>query len=233
MPQQNPIWENRIVRLSEEDPSDLLANPYNWRVHSALQQEGMTGVLSDVGFISAVIVNEVTQHMIDGHMRTMLALNRPGQKVPVLWVRLSEDEEAIALTTYDSLTDYAVTDKDKMRELLHRCSTGTAATMNLLSMISESNRLYKLDSVTGESAAVANKETADKILDLVSGASSESGSNTSGAPRTFTLSFDSEEQEARFINFKNMLGTDYAQHTTLGARLDQFLQDQGIEIDNY
>jgi hypothetical protein len=42
-------WRNRVVGSREEDPTQLLANPANWRLHPKEQQEALAGALSEVG----------------------------------------------------------------------------------------------------------------------------------------------------------------------------------------
>src|SRR5690606_4570024 len=53
-------WQNRIVGSGEEAPDQLLANPANWRIHPQAQQDALAGVLSEVGWVQQVIVNQRT-----------------------------------------------------------------------------------------------------------------------------------------------------------------------------
>jgi DNA modification methylase len=55
---QLPKWRNRIVGHGEEDPTQLLANPKNWRIHPKAQQDALVGVLNEVGWVQDVIVND-------------------------------------------------------------------------------------------------------------------------------------------------------------------------------
>lgn len=111
-------WENRIVEYGEENPEQLLANPLNWRVHPKAQQLSITGVLDDIGFISPVIVNKTTGHMIDGHMRVSLALRNRVSKIPVVYVELSAQEEKEALLTLDPIANMAVADMENLESLI-------------------------------------------------------------------------------------------------------------------
>jgi S-adenosylmethionine:tRNA ribosyltransferase-isomerase len=72
------MWNNRIVRYSEEAPDQLLANPRNYRTHPGSQAEALRGVLGSVGIVQNVIANERTGYLIDGHLRVMEALKARG-----------------------------------------------------------------------------------------------------------------------------------------------------------
>ena len=76
-------WRNRIVGYSEEEPDQLLASPYNWRIHPKNQQDALSGVLGEVGLVQNVIANRTTGHMIDGHLRVSLAMRHGQKSVPV------------------------------------------------------------------------------------------------------------------------------------------------------
>jgi hypothetical protein len=115
---QSKTWDNRIVSYGEENPEQLLANPLNWRVHPKAQQMSISGVLDDIGFISPIIVNKTTGHMIDGHMRVSLALRNNVAKIPVVYVELTEQEEREALITLDPITNMAVADMQNLEMLI-------------------------------------------------------------------------------------------------------------------
>lgn len=122
-------WRNRIVRTGEDRAGNFIAHPGNWRIHPRSQQTGLGSVLDTVGFVQDVIVNLRTSEewgadrnvetLLDGHLRVTLAL-RKGEDtlVPVKYVDLTPEEERIVLTTFDPLGAMAVTDKDKLSELL-------------------------------------------------------------------------------------------------------------------
>lgn len=117
-PVQPANWRNRIVGEGEEAPDQLLANPRNWRVHPEHQQEALAGALSEVGWVQRVIVNRQTGCVVDGHLRIALALRHNAPSVPVLYVDLTEEEEAIVLATLDPIGAMARTDQAKLEELL-------------------------------------------------------------------------------------------------------------------
>lgn len=111
-------WRNRIVGHGEEVPDQLLANPLNWRIHPAFQQDALKEVLDKVGLVQSVVVNKRTGNLVDGHLRAQLAMRNGDQKLPVVYVDLSEDDERLVLATMDPLSAMAGTDKDKLSSLL-------------------------------------------------------------------------------------------------------------------
>jgi len=110
-------WRNRIVGTGIEDAAQLLANPRNWRIHPKVQQDALSGVLREVGWVQNVIVNQRTGYVVDGHARVALAISQGGP-VPVVYVDLDENEEAIILASLDPLAGMAVTDKDLLGAML-------------------------------------------------------------------------------------------------------------------
>ena len=96
-------WKNRIVGHGEEAPDQLLANPYNGRIHSAHQQRLLTEMLEDVGWVQSIVVNQRTSYLIDGHMRAQIAMRRDQLTVPVMYVDLSEKEERWARAMLDRI----------------------------------------------------------------------------------------------------------------------------------
>ncbi len=125
-------YANRIVGQGEEKPDQLLANPKNWRAHPKGQQEALEGALSEVGWVQQVVVNQRSGHLIDGHLRVSLALRRNEPTVPVLYVDLSPEEEALVLATLDPLSAMAFADKDKLDDLLRDVATGDEGLMQML-----------------------------------------------------------------------------------------------------
>lgn len=126
------VWQNRIVGEGVERADQLLANPRNFRLHPKNQQDAMTGVLNQVGWVQRVIVNRRTQHIIDGHLRVSLAISAGAQDVPVIYVDLTEEEEALVLATLDPISAMAGKDGDVLNELLKSIEIEDAAIQSLL-----------------------------------------------------------------------------------------------------
>jgi hypothetical protein len=111
-------WKIRIVGHGEEDPTDLLANPRNWRIHPKVQQDALEGVLDDVGWVDEIIVNQRTGFVVDGHLRVSLAISNEMPAVPVKYVDLTEEEEMAVLATLDPIAAMAVTDLEQYTDLV-------------------------------------------------------------------------------------------------------------------
>lgn len=124
-------WRNRIVGHGEEDPEQLLANPANWRIHPKPQQDALAGVLSEVGWVQDVIVNRRTGHVVDGHLRVSLAISKR-ERIPVVYVDLSEEEEQLILATIDPLAAMAAADGEKLADLVRELHSGNEALEALL-----------------------------------------------------------------------------------------------------
>ena len=132
-------FRSRIVGYGEEAPDQLLANPLNFRVHPKSQQDALKGVLEEVGYVQSVIVNRTTGNLIDGHLRVSLALREDQESIPVVYVELSPQEEALVLATFDPISGLAGTDQEKLNELLEEVSTNSAGVEALLAQLSAGN----------------------------------------------------------------------------------------------
>lgn len=112
-------WVDRRTGTGYEQASDLLANPNNWRIHPDVQKQALKGSLDSIGWMGAVKVNVTTGHVIDGHLRAMIALRKGDETpVPVDYYELSEDEEKVALASYDLITEASVRDDDMLTSLI-------------------------------------------------------------------------------------------------------------------
>jgi hypothetical protein len=112
------IWQNRITRYGEEAPEQLLANDKNWRTHPQAQQDALEGALRKVGIVQNVVVNERSGKMIDGHLRVQMAISSGQPTVPITYVNLSDEEEALILATIDPVTGLAGTDQKLLDSLI-------------------------------------------------------------------------------------------------------------------
>jgi len=117
-PKTSVPWRSRIVGYGEEAPEQLLANPFNFRAHNALQENALGGVLREVGIVQNVLVNRTTGHMIDGHLRTAMAISDGQEKLPITYVELTEEEEKVVLATFDPLSAMAGKDEDIFKSLV-------------------------------------------------------------------------------------------------------------------
>jgi hypothetical protein len=136
---ERATWKTRIVEFrADVDPKTLKPNPDNWRVHPEAQRRAMSDVFKQLGYVEAVVVNKTTGHIIDGHMRHQLAVEHQEPRVPVLYVQLSIEEERLALTTMNPLAELAVTDPEKLTELLASVPRNGGALDELLADLEQS-----------------------------------------------------------------------------------------------
>lgn len=130
-------WRNRIVGYSEEPPEQLVPSPWNWRVHPQSQQDALASVLDTVGLVQNIICNRATGHVVDGHLRIMLALREGQAVVPVTWIEVSEDEEKFILATHDPLAAMATADPAALEALLGVVQSGEAAVQTMLAEMAQ------------------------------------------------------------------------------------------------
>lgn len=109
----------------------------NWRIHPMPQQQALSGVLSEVGWVQNVIINARTGNLIDGHARVTVADRNGETEIPAVWVDLSEEEEALVLATIDPLAAMAATDREQLRALLDEVSTGDAVVQAMLDQLAQ------------------------------------------------------------------------------------------------
>ena len=125
-------WRNRIVGSGDEDPTQLLANPRNWRTHPGPQRDALRGSLVEIGWVQQIMVNRRTGFVVDGHARVEEAISAGAPTVPVLYVDLSDDEERVVLATLDPIGAMAQEDSERLTELLAELSVGDAGLQALL-----------------------------------------------------------------------------------------------------
>jgi DNA modification methylase len=159
-------WSKRIVERDDAvDPEQLLANPFNFRIHPAIQEDALEGALDDLGWLRTVLVNKRSGHVIDGHLRVLLAMKR-GETVPVDYVDLSDAEEKKALATLDPLGAMAGLDKDKHADLLKGLTTKNDGLAKLLADLKKKAGLATADTSTADASQPEPKKTKIKLGDL-------------------------------------------------------------------
>lgn len=124
------------LRLEWRDADELLANPRNWRTHPPAQRDALAAVMKRTGWAGALLLNETTGHLVDGHARRELYAGQG--KVPVLVGRWSEDDEAQLLALFDSVGTMAQTDAGAVDALLGAITQeADAAVTKLFDSLSE------------------------------------------------------------------------------------------------
>lgn len=121
------------LRLEYLDPQELAPNPNNWRSHPKHQTDALRDVINEVGWAGALLYNEQTGRLVDGHARKSVVT---GEKVPVLIGSWTEEQEKLILATLDPLAGMAGTDQNKLDELLSEISCKSESVQQLLASLS-------------------------------------------------------------------------------------------------
>ncbi len=127
-----PDAPHRLGSRAEEAPDQLARQPAQLADAPAAQRKALRGALDTVGWVQQVIVNRRTGHVVDGHARIEEALSRHEPAVPVLYVDLSPEEEALVLATLDPIAAMAQADDEKLRACWPRSPSTTRASRALL-----------------------------------------------------------------------------------------------------
>lgn len=142
-------WRSRIVRRANVAPGRLLANPANYRLHPPEQRAAMIEMLDTIGWVQDVVVNLTTGHLLDGHLRTEIAVERGEKIIPVVYVRLTEEEERQVLAALDPITGMATVDASRLAALLGGLRLGDGALSAMLADLAERSGLGPLTAAAG------------------------------------------------------------------------------------
>lgn len=159
------LWKNRIVGHDRVCPQDLLANPFNHRLHPPRQREALASAIAEVGFIRSVTVNRLTGNVIDGHERLWQALQSQQPYIEVEYVELSEDDERKALATFDRIGEMAEVDPVRLDELLRQFETGSAALQEMLAEMADEAGLYRSAGPADATPPATGIDESDRLAD--------------------------------------------------------------------
>lgn len=193
-------WQDRITRFERVASDSITPHPFNFRTHPDYQRNVVTGLLDEVGWVDAIKVNERTGHVIDGHLRLEQAL-QSGEDVPVLFLDLTEEEEALALATLDKSAELAGVDANNLEVLIDKIDVNDVAVLSFVDDL-------KVD--TGLGPEKPPKDPGD-------GPSSDNFQ--------FTIRFDDEEQKESWYDFCRYLKDELPDAESFGQRLQIFIQD--------
>jgi len=91
------------MRLEWLSPRKIAAHDMNWKTHPSLQREAYSEFLVEVGWAGALLFNENTGRLLDGHLRLQDALERNLDQLPVLVINVDEDTERKMLALLDKI----------------------------------------------------------------------------------------------------------------------------------
>lgn len=132
-----PGWANKVVGYDVIAPDQLLANPANYRRHPARQREALRGSLNELGVIAPVLVNRLTGHLLDGHARVEEYLTAGVEAVPVAYVEVPPEKEALALLSLDPIAAQAESEREALDALLREVSTSEEGLRALFAELAE------------------------------------------------------------------------------------------------
>jgi hypothetical protein len=159
-----------LKRLEWIAPETLQDNPRNWRRHPAPQKRALRKLVERVGWAGALLYNERTGRLVDGHLRRDLAVQAGVSSVPVLVGDWSEEEEKIILASLDPIAMMAQQDKDSFLALLDEIDAQNRAILNEVKayIIPDTGDVYQQSiSVPGydeAGAQVTTEELVDRTL---------------------------------------------------------------------
>ena len=107
------------LRLEWWEPGQLTPHPANWRTHPPQQIDSYRGIKEKVGWAGALLYNEATGRLIDGHLRRDEAVT-DGERVPVLVGSWTEEQEALVLASLDPIAAMAEADESVLGTLLQQ-----------------------------------------------------------------------------------------------------------------
>jgi len=199
-------WDDRITGFDRIPAKSIKPHPHNFRTHPERQRNIVTGLLNEVGWIDAVIVNETTGNLIDGHLRLEQALAMDND-VPVLFVKLSEAEEALALTTLDKSAELAGVDVDNLEILVNKIDVHDVAVQSFVKDIQVDVGLADNKGEGGDESAEG--PDADNFQ--------------------FTMRFSSVDQKEKFYDLLRWLKDTYPDADDLGHRFE-LLANELMEV---
>ena len=127
---------DRIIDFRRVKASELIPSENNWRVHPESQKAALAGLLSEIGYVDALMCRQENGHfrIIDGHLR---AETTPDMEVPIIVVDLTDEEADKVLATFDPLATLAESDAAKLEALLAEIQTEDDAVREMLDGLAE------------------------------------------------------------------------------------------------
>lgn len=136
--------KDRIKSLVRVRAGDLYPNSKNWRVHSEDQEHVLRSLVSQLGFVDAVLVREIPQgyELIDGHLRASI---EPDTFIPALVLDVDQKETDLILASFDPVASLAETDTQKFADLIATLEEQSESVEQMFQEISEQSGSYDVD----------------------------------------------------------------------------------------
>lgn len=217
---KNNFLKDRIISTDKVPALQLLANPFNFRIHTSVQRKLVTSSLDDIGWVRHVLVNHRNGHVVDGHLRLSQALSKDEEAIiPVDYVDLNDDEEVYLLSLLDFTTGLAVIDTSRREKLLQSIASNRSVletvTNFVIAVDSQRSNLY---------GALADKEEKESLSNVVLNENLKKGDSQEQPPQSEDRLYETvfvlnKEQTAEF----NFLMKDIIKQTGLNISLSVFL----------
>lgn len=123
------------LRLEYVQAGSLTENPANWRTHGEGQMKALGELVHDpeIGWAGALLFNERTGRLIDGHARRRLV--SPETLVPVLVGSWSEEAERKILLTLDPLGTLADSNAEQFARVLAQVEADMAGQQAVIASV--------------------------------------------------------------------------------------------------
>lgn len=89
--------------LSWKELKGYKPHPNNWKIHPPGQRNAINAATKAIGYADACVINDVTGHFLDGHMRAEEAIKNKEPRVPVLFGTWTAEEELVVLQSKDTI----------------------------------------------------------------------------------------------------------------------------------
>jgi len=133
-------WRSRIVKYGKIRADQVTPHPNNPRKHPIAQRQAVEASFDVLGQIAPILINIRNGYLVDGEERTWLALSQGDEtELDVVWIDLSEEEHALALASFDWITQMAYYDRPILESLLEDIETDNAALQSLLDDLAAAN----------------------------------------------------------------------------------------------
>lgn len=153
------------LRLEWVYPETLTPNPLNWRLHPEGQRREFDALFSEVGWAGALLFNEATGNLIDGHLRREQLAGK-GEPVPVLIGNWTPAQEKLILARLDPISALAETSKETLNDLLHQIETDDPVIQQALSDMAAEADLYFDSLGDGDDDIFEDEPPIDKAEEL-------------------------------------------------------------------
>lgn len=164
------------LRLEWVVASELRGNPENWRRHPDRQRRALDALFDNVGWAGALLYNERTQRLIDGHLRQELAGDRV---VPVLIGSWTAAQERQILVGLDPVAGMAEVGAAELRQLV------------------DATDLSGMDDIAAELDQMLGVKPGDSGPDPDGRTDSGEGSTADPVPMTYHVVIDCEDETAQ------------------------------------